>query len=493
MKNKILFLLILSIAVVAVYGAGSRAPGSSGAAASRDLSLCMSQIRYGYSVDDKLMRSWVEPIEKATNTKIEIKALPHNDFFTLLNVQMASGDYPDIIRPQQSWNYVTQFAIRGYLQPLTRFINNDPRFAQLKGLDLAMYTYNKDIYGIPTEKGNVKNIWFRKDSIDKYRLNIKDSMTTAEFVTELRKINKSEAIPFTFPRFIVNFQIFYNFFGAYAGILPDKNGNYYDGFQTNEMKEALRWVKSLYDEGLMDSQFITNENSHMREKFASGRAASDIDYTQRYSYYVQTANDVGAPTDFVPVYTLVGPRGNSGNLNESGNEAMCLSVRNPNVEASMDIINWLFFTQEGRIHDAIGVEGVHYNITNRLLVPTQAAASTGYSIEHQRFSNSWAEVPFSRLGFSFQGLSDDTVNTMLKYVAIALEPRYKGPLIRIPMGMSPIYDENVATYNANLDEMATKIVLGTQTVDAAYADYARFWNSIRGDEMLRQINAAMKK
>jgi hypothetical protein len=40
--------------------------------------------------------------------------------------------------------------------------------------------------------------------------------------------------------------------------------------------------------------------------------------------------------------------------------------------------------------------------------------------------------------------------------------------------------------------MATKIVLGTQSIDAAYADYARFWASIRGDEMLRQINAAKR-
>jgi putative aldouronate transport system substrate-binding protein len=230
----------------------------------------------------------------------------------------------------------------------------------------------------------------------------------------------------------------------------------------------------------------------MREKLCSAKAAADIDYTSRYSYYVQTSSEVGASTDFIPVYTLTGPGGKFGNLNESGGEAMCLSSTNKNVEASMDIINYLFFTEEGRRLDALSVEGVHYDIANRVLVPRKEAVSSGYSIEYNRLSDGWTGVPFESLGFSFQGIADGVLSSMLKYTAKALEPQYLGPMIKISMGISALYDENVASYNANLYEMATKIVLGTQSIDAAYADYARFWRSINGDEMLKQLNTRTK-
>jgi putative aldouronate transport system substrate-binding protein len=155
----------------------------------------------------------------------------------------------------------------------------------------------------------------------------------------------------------------------------------------------------------------------------------------------------------------------------------------------MDVINWLFFTPEGRKHETLGVEGVHYDIVNNVLVPKPEAIASGYSINYSWLSNSWSEVSIESLGFSFEGITDDVLSKGLKYNSESLDPKYLGPIIKIPSGLSALYDENIASYNANLYEMATKIVLGTQTIDAAYADYAKFWKSINGDEMLKQLNS----
>jgi len=470
-------------------GDASSQPSSSMTEAPREISLCMSQIRWGSSVDEKMMQEWTRVIEENTNTKIEIIAPTHNDYEQKLNVLLAAGDYPDIIRPAQAWDTVPQYAVRGYLQPVTEYLENDPRFANAKTRDLSMYQSGNDIYGIPVGTGSSKILWFRSDLVDKYGLSIKETMTTDEFVTELKKVNQSEAIPFSFPKHIINFQLFYNFFGAYGGILPDENGVYYDGIQTDEMRQALLWVKNLYDEGLMDAEFITNENAAMREKLSAGKAVSDIDYASRYSYYVQTAEEVGAASDFIPVYTLIGPNGHSGNLNESGSETFSFSITNKNIEASLDIVHWLFYTPEGVKHNTLGVEGVHYDITNGVLVPREAAVSSGYAITHSHLSGGLAEVPIESLGFSFQNMPDEMLSNMLEQVSTALSPQYLGPMIKIPMGSSSFYDENIAAYNANLYEMATKIVLGNQSIDDAYADYAKFWNSIKGDKILEDLNS----
>ena len=465
-------------------------PSSSAVSTSEpvELSLCMSQIRWGVSVDDGHMQKFTEQLEKSTNTKIEMIAPTHNDYMEKLNVLLASGDYPDIFIPQQAWDYVGQFANRGYLIPLTKYINDDARFAAAKTTDLTMYQSGDDIYGLPLGKGNTKIFWFRKDMVDKYSMNIKDSMTTDEFIAELSKVDKSETIPFSFPKHISNFQIFNNAFGAYGGILTDANGVYYDGIQTQEMKDAFAFIKSLYDQGLMDSEFITNENSNMREKIYTGKTASDVDYYGRYLNYCQSSESVEKATDFIPCFTLVGPNGTSGNLNESGNEAACISVKCKNPDAAMDVLYCLFFTEEGRMLYTTGVEGVHYDIKDGVLTPREDAAAAGYTVNVSDVSAGWPNIDVAALPFSFEGVTPETLKKNNDYINKALSPEYVGPIVKIPMGKSTLYDENVATYTSNLYEMATKIVLGSQTIDEAYADYEKFWKSIQGDKMLDELN-----
>lgn len=452
-----------------------------------ELSLCMSQIRWGISVDDGHMQKWVEELEKATNTKIEMIAPTHNDYMEKLNVLLASGDIPDIMVPQQAWDYVGQFAVRGYIQPLTEYINNDERFAVVKNFDTSIYQSGEDIYGIPLNSGNCKVFWFRDDMIEKYGLSIKDIMTTDEFITELKKVDQSEAIPFSFPKHIVNFQIFYNAFGAYGGILQDENGVYYDGIQTQEMKDAFAFIKTLYDEGLMDAEFITNENSNMREKIYAGKTVSDVDYTSRYINYLQSSASVEAATGFTPVYSLVGPNGDLGTLNESGNEAICVSVDCENVDAAMDLVHYLFFTEEGSLLYNIGVEGVHYDIADGVLTPREDATAAGYSVGISGLISGWRPIDVSALSFTFADTETADISRNMEITQKA-NIDYVGPLVKIPMGKSALYDENVATYNSNLYEMATKIVLGSQTMDEAYTEYGQFWKSIQGDKMLDELN-----
>jgi len=85
-------------------------------------------------------------------------------------------------------------------------------------------------------------------------------------------------------------------------------------------------------------------------------------------------------------------------------------------------------------------------------------------------------------------VTPEALKTNNDYVNKALSPEYTGPIVKIPMGKSALYDENVATYTSNLYEMATKIVLSSQTIDEAYADYEKFWKSIQGDKMLDELN-----
>jgi hypothetical protein len=210
-------------------------------------------------------------------------------------------------------------------------------------------------------------------------------------------------------------------------------------------------------------------------------------------YYYDTSQSVKAPTDYVPVYTLVGPNGDFGNGSEAGGEAYCLSVNDKNTDASMDIISYLNFNPQGTILNTIGVEGVHYSIQNNEIVPNPTAVSAGYTINIDNFANSWSNMSIKDLGHSIQGVDEKLLETQLKDTQTAYAPNNLGKVRKVPAGLSELYDENMASYNNNMYEMATKIVMGSQTIDQAYSDYAKFWASIQGGKMLEQLNATLKK
>ena len=412
----------------------------------------------------------------------------HNDYKQNLNVMLSSGEIPDIMLVQNAPDNIPQYANRGYLLPVTEYMENDPRFekAQMRNLDL--FKSGNELYGISTGNMAVKIFYFRKDMVDKYGLNIKETMTTDEFITELEKVDQNEVIPFGFPKHIVNFQIFYNAFGTFKGF-GEKDGKYIDGMQTDEMKAALTYLKTLYDKGLMDFEFITNENSSMREKMSAGKYASDIDYVTQYTFYDESAKKVGAETDFIPVYTLVGPNGDKGNLCEEGNEAFAISKNCKNVDAALDVIHWLRYTVEGNKHTILGGEGIHYDIIDGEFVPKEEAKATGYAPGYGGLKHPFAEGLYESLDFTIRGVPKELMDKQMDYVEKAMDPEYLGKVIHVPYGKSKKYDENAASYNAFTEEMVTKIILGTQTIEEAYAEYNKFWKNIEGDKILEELNA----
>ncbi|RHP36176.1 extracellular solute-binding protein [Lachnotalea sp. AF33-28] len=451
------------------------------------ISLCMPQTSWGKSIDSEMMEAFKKVIEEKTNTQIEMISPPSSDYQDRLNVLLTSGEIPDIYVVQSAQDNIPLYGIRGYAAPLNEYLEKDANFDVLKDFDLSAFQVGSELYGVPNDRPMNKIIWVRKDAIDRYGLDIQDEMTTDEFVTEMKKVNQSEMIPFTFPKFLGNFQLFYNFFGAYAGIVQGEDGKYIDGFQTEEMKEAILYIKDLYDQGILDREFITNENSMMREKVFTGKAAAVCDYFYNYLYYLTQSEGVDAYTDFIPIYTLEGPNGHKGNLNESFQNGLCISAKSEHKEKAMEVLSWLFFTDEGVLMTRVGVEGVHYTVENGVITPSAAAADSGYSINVGNLTLAFPVV--DQLDFKWGGITDEAYPKQLDIQKISQAPGTIGPKYNITLGVSDLYDKNVATYTSTMNETVVSIVLGNESMEDAYKSYEGFWKSIRGDEMLEELNA----
>lgn len=451
------------------------------------LSFCLSQTGWGgEAVDPELMKEVQRVIEEKTNTELEVIAPPQSSYNDKLNVMLSSGQIPDIFAVRKAMDNIQIFAARGYTMPLDDLITNAPEITSLVDKQYLDYLRVDDkLQAVPMYVPLSKVIWLRKDLLDEYGVTLSETPTTDEFYNEMKKLVGQDFVPFTFAKFLDNLPFFFNPFGAYYGIGIDSDGKFYDGFNTPEAKEALAYVAQLYKDKIWDQEFLTNENAAIREKLFSGKAASTLDYYNRYIYYASESVKVNAETDFLPIYELKGPRGDGGNLNEAIQDALAISPKSKAPERALEVIKYYVYTEEGVMLRNMGVKDKHYVIDeNGVVGPTDKAKNSGYKCDVNGFFLYYPRI--TDYGFKW----NETIEKLLPQQLIINEEanNYLGPKFIVPGGKSDLYDKNLPGYKKKIEEISSKIMMGATTVEKGYEEYEAFWKSISGDDMLGQLN-----
>ena len=449
------------------------------------LSFCLSQTGWGgEAVDPELMKAVEKTIEDKTSTDLEVIAPPQSSYNDKINVMLSSGQIPDIYAIRKAMDTVQVMAARGYTMVLDNLINDFPTItSQVDKLYFENLKVNGKLMAVPMYVPLSKVIWLRKDMAEKYGVSLSETPTTDQFYTEMKKLAGKGFIPFTFAKFLDNLPFFFNPFGAYYGI-GYKDGKFFDGFNTPGAKEALAYAAKLYKDKIWDPEFLTNENAGMREKLASGKAASDLDYFNRYIYYASESVKINAATDFQPIYELKGPKGIGGNLNEAIQDALAISPNCKNPDRALEVIQYYVYTDEGVMLRNIGVKGQHYTIENGVIKPVAKATNSGYKCDVNGFFLYFPKI--TDFGFKWDETTEKLLPNQLKVNTEIT--KHLGPKYLVPGGISDIYDKNLPAYKKKIDEISAKLITGADSVFNGYEEYQRFWNSINGNEMLKQLN-----
>ncbi len=481
MKKKIFaFVLVAFILMFAMLIITSAKP------AVNTIKLCVSDSWWGGSRDPDLQSAVIRELEKKIGVKIKPIIPTNAQYKEKVGLLLNSGDKPDIFRAFQAMQFVPSYAVQGHIIPLDDYIKKSTLASSVDPKIYDMLRVNGKIYFLPFNRPATKNLFMRKDLADKYGIKLSNAPTTDEFLSEMKKVVAADKkmIPFCFPKFIDNFQFFYNSFGCYANVYP-KDGKYIDGFNTPEAKETLVYIKKLYDEGVWDKEFITNENNKMRENLFKGLTVSDIDYYYRYSYYVDESTKAKAATDFLPIYRLIGPKGFGGNLNEAIQDAWVITNTCKNPEAAFKFIEQEVFNPEIRQITAIGVRSLHYSVNEKGVAETRdVAKATGYNLSPQFLFASFPD--FSDKGFQW---SPEVLRSLPRQIQIAKEQaKHLGPAYAAPAGKSEKFDQVVLSLKKKREETASTIILGSASMEAAFKDYDNYWKSIDGDKILAELN-----
>lgn len=451
------------------------------------LSFCAPDNTFGLSTDPDMQDAVKKMLEEKTNTRLNVIIPPIGSYNDKIETMMAGGDVPDVFQVSQAMTRLPNYVAREQVMQLDELIKNSEKLSMIDEEYFNALAVDGHVYDVPYYYPRVKCLFLRKDIMEKYDISLGETPTTDEFITEMSKLKGTGITPFSFPKWIDNFQFFLNSFGAYAGVYKNAEGKYVDGMQEPQMQAALLYLRDMYVSGVLDQEFITTENSAMREAVYSGKAACDIDYVANYTNYILQSEAAGAPTDVQPIYMLTGPDGKGGGLNESIQTAWCISSECKNPEAAMRLIEAL--TMDPEVHASFfntGIEGVHFNVENGIAVPTEKASNSGYSIKYNYLTDAFIQ-DFSTLPYHPDEKISAALETQKEYIAKAMELR--GEKQMIPAGKSQIFDEASASITSSWKEIISQIVLGSVTVEDGLKNYKNLWDSVDGDRMLEELNS----
>ena len=263
--------------------------------------------------------------------------------------------------------------------------------------------------------------------------------------------------------------IFNHAFGITASVVKE-DGKWVFSKASQAEKAKLEFYAKLYADGLLDPEFLTNTWDVMEQKFydgkvgvLSGTAGAVI---QIYNNKMTSVNGDAAFLDVLPPAKGVSQAYTSVDVTKES-RGFALNADSQNKDAAFAVLEFMA-SPEGRVLDKVGIEGVHYNVTDNKIVFTE------------KFPEWWARFW-------------DTMNTFEPKDPSLAEPVFSAPAtasldaaakymvqdtnILIPEDMAPQWDAMTNYYN----EYAADIIRGVKPI-SAFDEFVQKWNQAGGDD-----------
>ncbi|WP_019909166.1 extracellular solute-binding protein [Paenibacillus sp. HW567] len=238
-------------------------------------------------------------VEDKFNVDLDVWNLENNKYEALLDMKLAQGAIPDLFRIRQSQDLL-KYQQQGVLAeiPVDTLNTYAPNLMRAIRENAPAYEHSGMIdgkyYGIPVI--NPTNIYrtpvvYRQDWLDKLGLPV--PQTLADFEKVIYAFTNDDpdgnGIKDTYGLSSEGMNVVFGAFGqiVFADQLyfSTKDGKKVIGALQPEMREALKYLRKWYKDGVIDPEFITGENKggykHLSHAFINGR----IGMTSMGNYY----------------------------------------------------------------------------------------------------------------------------------------------------------------------------------------------------------------
>ncbi|RAV19709.1 extracellular solute-binding protein [Paenibacillus contaminans] len=328
-------------------------------------------------VNEKLI---AQEIKKRTGITVDFQAYPKSTYQDKLRVILASGKIPDIFHGLNAVD-LKKMGKQKVVVAINEFADQLPNFKKLYMQENAwvLKSYgdeNGNLYTWPIYSMNRDvnhGFLYRKDIFDKN--NIPAWTDTEGFYQALKKLK--EIYPQSYP---LSSKTSVGIFRDYAygwGIGGASYPMYYDETKKQwkfaptqpENKAMLDFMKKLYNEGLLDPEFITSTADSWTSKMTTGKSFVTFDWIGRLDLFY---NQVRASN---PDYNLrygypVGPTGHVRTLSKIDTSLNIAVANNENKEIALKLLDYMTSPSGSQLM-SLGVEGQTFTLdkNNKAVYP----------------------------------------------------------------------------------------------------------------------------
>lgn len=279
MKKKVLATLLASTMVLSLAACGGSTQ-STGGSTDENGEFTMDEIKAVVNgtvvTQDNYLNEFGEQLSEAIGVTVNFNPQDHSGYADAVGRIMAGGTDWDVMI-MSSEMYFT-YAQLGALYDMTDLYENADFQSRLKvDPNQALYI-NGRLYGMGNTIGNGCVTYIKKAWLDAVGM---DAPTTYEeylavcdaFVNQDPDGNgKNDTYAISAAGLIGSEAPYVNYLpefyqDAYPEIIQDDNGVWYDGFNTQEMKDALQRLRDAYVAGYIDPETLTQQTKDVRNKF----------------------------------------------------------------------------------------------------------------------------------------------------------------------------------------------------------------------------------
>lgn len=251
--------------------------------------------------DDNIL---VTSLEDYTNYDIEYTWILDADYTDKISTMIAGGTLPEIVLLKNLDSNTVQNCRAGAFWDLTDYLKDYENLSRINEAVLENIMIDGRVYGIPRTRDIMRTgIIYRQDWLEKVGLDVPTNLD--EFEEVLRAFTfedpdgngKDDTYGLVSTKASTGLDTIAMWFGAPNGWGEDENGQLQPAFLSEGYFESMEWLKKLYDEGILNQDFVTLENSGLKDAFKAqqtGVYASNVDEANGFQNYFETQN-IDAP------------------------------------------------------------------------------------------------------------------------------------------------------------------------------------------------------
>jgi len=346
-----------------------------------EISIMLPIFKTNYPSDDSPV---VQEINKRANVKLHFEWVPNSSYTDKFNITLASGKLPTIIYVPDVKNPNFVNAVRaGAFWEVGEKMKNYPYLSQANPVIMQNSSIDGKNYGVYRGRALGRNgINYRKDWLE--NLGLEPPKTIDDFYNMLKAFKEQDpdgnGKDDTYGMVLVKwtgqwasgFDIIKLWFGA-----PNKwgvvDGKLVPEHETPEYLEALRFMKKLYDEGLINQDFAVFDSAKWNDPVVNGQAGVIVDVTDNAArlddaIHRMLAEQGKDQPDVHFVDNMIGVVGDHGlrALPTSGFAGL-LAIPKSSVKTEEELDRVLAFLDkmnepEMQTLANFGIEGVHYTV-----------------------------------------------------------------------------------------------------------------------------------